>query len=107
MNGQMTLGLPQSRRSETIVINARCTLQAEDEHCVVVVAGLVVHSYNATDPIFEAHAMVLLVDAGYAHQNDIARAVDCSGCTVRRHQRRYEQGGMAELAVSSFFGFFL
>ena len=94
----MTLGLPPLRRSEAIVINGRCILRVEDEQRVVVVAGLVVHSYNAQDPIAEAYAMVLLVDTGYAQQNEVARAFGCSERTVRRHQRRYRQGGMAELS---------
>lgn len=98
MDGQMALGLPSSRRSEAIVINSRCTLRIEDEQRVVLVAGLVVHSYDAEDPVAEAYAMVMLVEAGYAQQNEVARAFGCSERTVRRHQCRYAQGGMAALS---------
>jgi DNA-binding CsgD family transcriptional regulator len=98
MSGQMALALPPSKRSEAIIINGRCTLRIEGEKRVVVVAGLVVHSYNVEDSIAEAYAMVLLVEAGYAQQNEVARAFGCSERTVRRHQRRYARGGMVELS---------
>jgi transposase len=98
MSGQLTLGLPPSKRSDAIIINGRCTLRIEGEQRIVLVAGLVVHSYSVEDPIAEAYAMVLLVEAGYAQQNEVARAFGCSERTVRRHQRRYRQGGMAELS---------
>ncbi len=41
--------------------------------------------------------MVSLVERGYADQNDVARAFECSTRTVRRHQRRFEDGGIAAL----------
>jgi DNA-binding CsgD family transcriptional regulator len=43
--------------------------------------------------------MVFLVDAGYATQKEVARAFDCSARTLRRHQRRYHDGGMTALAT--------
>ena len=45
----------------------------------------------------EAHAMVSLVEQGWADQNDVARAFGCSARTLRRDQRRYEEGGLAAL----------
>ena len=97
MSEQLPLGLPLSERSDAIIINGRCTLRIEGEQRVVLVAGFIVHSYNEEDSIAEAYAMVSLVEAGYAQQNEVARAFGCSERTVRRHQRRYRQGGMAEL----------
>src|SRR5258708_38225054 len=41
--------------------------------------------------------MVFLVESGFAQQTDVARAFGRSVRTVRRHQRRYVQGGMAAL----------
>src|SRR5258708_39870066 len=41
--------------------------------------------------------MVFLVESGFAQQTDVARAFGRSVRTVRRHQRRYAQGGMAAL----------
>ncbi|MBI4677514.1 MAG: helix-turn-helix domain-containing protein [Elusimicrobia bacterium] len=41
--------------------------------------------------------MVGLVLNGYADQNEVARAFGCSARTLRRHQRRFENGGMDAL----------
>lgn len=45
----------------------------------------------------ETHAMVSLVQGGYADQNDIARVFGYSTRTLRRCQRRYEHRGMSAL----------
>src|SRR3990172_8508026 len=76
-------GLPLSAPvpSGAIIINARCSLRAEDEHRVVVVAGLPVHHYSVNDAVAEAYAMVFLVDAGYATQREVAVAFGCSDRT--------------------------
>ncbi|MDQ2943827.1 MAG: helix-turn-helix domain-containing protein [Candidatus Dormibacteraeota bacterium] len=83
------------------MISARCVLRAEGEHRLVVVAGLPVHHYSANDAVAEAYAMVFLVDAAYATQRQVATAFKCSERTVRRHQERYHDGGMAALATRS------
>jgi transposase len=98
---QQELPLPPPASSEVLPINGRCALRAEGEHRVVVVAGLAVHHYSARDAVAEAYAMVLLVDAGYATQREVAAAFRCSERTVRRHQQRYQEGGMAALAARS------
>jgi hypothetical protein len=59
--------------------------------------GLPVHHYRAEDAVAEAYAMVFLVESGFAQQMDVARAFGRSVRTVRRHQARYVQGGMAAL----------
>ena len=41
--------------------------------------------------------MVFLVELGFTQQTEVARAFARSVRTVRRHQRRYAQGGMAAL----------
>jgi transposase len=97
MNTQLALALPASASSNTVVINARCTLRREEDQCVIVVAGLPVHHYRADDAVAEAYAMVLLVEAGFAQQAEVARGFGRSERTVRRHQQRYAQGGMAAL----------
>jgi hypothetical protein len=97
MSGQQVLALPTPAISDTVVINARCTLRVEGEQRVVVVAGLPVHHYRADDPIAEAYAMVFLVESGFAQQTEVARAFARSERTVRRHQERYQLGGMAAL----------
>jgi transposase len=98
---QQELPLPPPVSSGVCSINARCLLQAEGEHRVLVVAGLPVHHYSAQDAVAAAYAMVFLVDAGYATQKEVAVAFDCSERTVRRHQERYHEGGMAALATRS------
>ncbi|MGH9887763.1 MAG: putative transposase, partial [bacterium] len=84
-----------------MVINVRCTLRVEDDQRVVVVAGLPVHHYRADDPVAEAYAMVFLVESGFAQQTEVAQAFTRSVRTVRRHQERYQQGGMAALGRGS------
>src|ERR1039457_5089348 len=93
MNAQLALALPCSP-SNTLVINARCTLRVEEHQRVIVVGGLPVHHYGSDDAVAEAYAMVLLVDSGFAQQTEVARAFGKSERTVRRHQVRYAQAGM-------------
>ena len=38
-----------------------------------------------------------LVEQGWASQQEVARAFACAARTVRRHQRRFEEGGLAAL----------
>src|SRR5574341_1041853 len=101
MATQQELPLPPAAPSATLSINARCALRTEGEHRVVVVAGLPVHHYSVRDAVAEAYAMVFLVDAGYATQREVAVAFGCSERTLRRHQERYHNGGMAALATRS------
>jgi transposase len=98
MSTQQALALPSPASSNSVVINARCSLRIEADHRAIVVAGLPVHHYCAQDAVAEAYAMVFLVDSGFAQQTDVARAFARSVRTVRRYQRRYAQGGMAALA---------
>jgi transposase len=89
---------PEAQNPEgTRVINERCVLRTQDGHCVVLVSGIPLTAYAVTDRMAEAHAMVSLVDQGWADQNDVARAFGCSVRTVRRHQQRFEEGGLAAL----------
>src|ERR1700738_2619880 len=97
MSAQEALALPLPAASNTVVINARCTLRIEACQRVIVVAGLPMHHYRAEDAIAEAYAMVFLVESGFAQQTDVARAFARSVRTVRRYQGRYAQGGMAVL----------
>jgi transposase len=98
MSAQQALPLPSPEASNTVIINSRCSLRIEAAQRVIVVAGLPTHHYCAEDAVAEAYAMVSLVESGFAQQTDVARAFGRSVRTVRRHQRRYAQGGMAALA---------
>src|SRR5438132_1871765 len=97
MSAQQALALPLPAASNTVVINARCSLRIEAGQRVIVIAGLPVHHYRAEDAVAAAYAMVFLVESGFAQQTDVARAFGRSVRTVRRYQGRYAQGGMAAL----------
>jgi prepilin-type processing-associated H-X9-DG protein len=58
---------------------------------------VVLAQYALEDRMAEAHAMVCLVEQGWANQNDVACAFGYSTRTLRRDQRRYEDGGLAAL----------
>jgi len=97
MSTQQALALPSPPPSNTVIINARCSLRIEADQRVIVVAGLPVHHYRAEDKVAEAYAMVFLVESGFAQQTDVARAFGLSVRTIRRHQERYADGGMVAL----------
>jgi transposase len=80
-----------------VLLNDRCLIRTKAGYRVVVVAGIVLAQYRLGDRMAEAHAMVSLVEQGWADQNDVASAFGCSARTVRRHQRRYETGGLSAL----------
>jgi hypothetical protein len=84
---------PQNTR----VINERCLVRTQDGHSVVVVSGMVLAHYAVTDRMAEAHAMVSLVEQGWADQNDVALGFGCAARTLRRHQRSFEEAGLAAL----------
>lgn len=80
-----------------VLINAHCRLRTKDGYRVVAVRGIVLAHYATGDRMAEAHAMVSLVDQGCALQREVAEAFGCSERTVRRHQRRFEDGGLTAL----------
>jgi transposase len=89
---------PEARNPEdTQVLNARCLVRTRDGHRVVVVAGMTLAQYAVGDRMSEAHAMVSLIDQGWADQKDVARVFGYSARTVRRDQQRFEEGGLAAL----------
>lgn len=89
---------PDLRNPEgTRIINERCLIRTQDGHRVVLVSGIVLAHYALSDQMAEAYAMVNLVEQGWATQQEVARAFDCSARTVRRDQRRFEDGGLAAL----------
>lgn len=81
----------------SVLINAHCRLRTKDGYCVVAVRGMVLAHYAVGDRMAEAHAMVSLVEQGCASQRAVAAAFGCSERTVRRHQRRFEDGGLTAL----------
>jgi transposase len=97
MSTQQALPLSSPTPSNSVVINARCSLRTEADQRVIVVAGLPAHHYRAEDAVAEAYAMVFLVSSGFAQQTEVARAFTVSVRTIRRYQERYADGGMAAL----------
>jgi transposase len=83
--------------SDLRVINSRCLVRSQDGHCVVLVSGIILAQFAHGDRMAEAHAMVSLVEQGWAHQIEVARTFGCSVRTVRRQVRRFEEGGLAAL----------
>ena len=80
-----------------VVVNERCLVRAQDGHRIVIGSGVPLAQYAVGDAMAEASAMVSLAEQGWADQRQIARAFGCSTRTVRRHQRRFEEGGLAAL----------
>ena len=89
---------PEVRNPASLqLINDRCQIRSQDGHRVVLVAGMPWAQYRVGDRMSEAHAMVSLIDQGWADQNEVARAFGYSVRTARRYQRRFEEGGLAAL----------
>jgi len=89
---------PEARNPQgTVAINDRCVLRTQDGHCVLLVSGMVLAQYAVTDRMAQAHAMVSLVEQGWADQIEVARAFHGTVRTVRRQQRRFEESGLAGL----------
>jgi transposase len=72
-------------------------VRTQEGHRVVIVSGIVLAQYAITDAIAEAHAMISLVEQGWADQNDVARVFGYAARTLRRQQRRFDEGGLAAL----------
>jgi len=89
--------------SGTIPINTRCTLRTKDGDRAVLVSGMPIAHFAVGDHMAEAYAMVTLVDQGWADQVEVARAFGCSTRSLRRMQRRFEEGGLSALGRSPGF----
>jgi transposase len=89
---------PKPSPDETAgVVNDRCLIRTQYGHRLVIVSGIVLAQFAVHDRMAEAHAMVSLVEQGWADQNDVARAFARSARSLRRYQRRVETGGLAAL----------
>jgi hypothetical protein len=100
-SGRSASALLDGRNPEsTCAINDRCLVRTQDGHRVVIAGGVVLARYTLGDRMAESYAMVNLVEQDLASQSDVAQAFGCSTRTVRRHQRRFEDGGLAALGRS-------
>ena len=84
-------------REGVIAINRECLHETRCRHRVVVARGVSIAQYAVGDLMAEAHAMVSLVAGGLARQSEVARAFGVDERTVRRHEKRFEEGGLAAL----------
>jgi transposase len=101
--GDLFPALVPSPPSDTVAINARCTLRTKDGHRAVLVTGIPIAHFALGDCMAEAYAMVTLVEQGWANQVEVARAFGCSTRSVRRMQRRFEEGGLSALGRAPGF----
>jgi len=85
---------------DTAIVNDRCLIRTQDNHRVVLGAGTILAQYAVSDRMAEAYTIVNLVEQGWADQNDVARAFGCDPRTVRRHQHRFDEGGLEALGRS-------
>src|SRR3974377_1740535 len=87
---------PEARNpKDTCAINDRCWFLTRSGHRVVLVSGMPMAQYALEDRMSEAHAMLSLVDLGWADQNDVAKAFGYSVRTLRRYPRRFGARGLA------------
>lgn len=84
----------------TVFVNERVSFRTVEGYRVVSVDGMVLSHYSVEDRMAEAYAMVTLSQAGYADQNDVARAFGYSARSLRRFESRYESGGLQALGRS-------
>lgn len=82
---------------EVVVVNGRVLVRTREDHRLVVAGGIVLSQYALSDQMAQAHAMVLLVEQGWAEQIEVAKAFGCTARTVRRYQDRFEAGGLVAL----------
>jgi len=93
-NGSLAFPPAESR---TVFVNDRVSYRTEGTVRVISVHGVVLAHYDTGDRAAELYAMVTLIDAGYADQNDVARAFGCSTRSLRRYHAHYETAGLAAL----------
>jgi transposase len=94
---QQDLFLKDETPEDLVVINDRAAIRTQDGCRVVLVVGIPLAHYAVGDRMAEAYAMVSLVEQGWADQVQVARAFQVATRTVRRHQRRFEEGGLVAL----------
>jgi transposase len=88
-------------QGDTVHINGRCRVSAQDGFKVVSVSGIPLYHYAEGDRMAEAHAMVSLIEQGFAKQKEVARAFCCTTRTIRRYQERFQEGGLLALGRSA------
>jgi len=88
---------PAQDTQDRLFVNERCRIDTREGPRVVSVQGAPWMHYAVGDRAAEAHVMVSLVEQGWARQVEVARSFGCTTRTVRRHQQRFAEGGLAAL----------
>lgn len=72
--GQRDLFSLPSQDDSAVVADGRCMIRTQRGHRVVIASGLVLAQPAVGDRPVEAHAMVGLVEQGWADRTDVTRA---------------------------------
>jgi transposase len=83
--------------SGVLVVNDRVSIHTEEFRRVILVHGVIVAHYDQNDHAAEEYAMLTLLNSGYAEQEEIASAFNCSSRSIRRYSERFESGGLPAL----------
>lgn len=81
----------------TLHVSLRCCVRVQEGHCVVLGSGIPLLHFTEGDAMATAHAIVSIVEQGWATQVEAARAFGVTPRTVRRHVQRFAQGGLPAL----------
>ena len=82
---------PAASADQAIVINRRCRITTRDGYRVVTVSGVTLAHCAVGDRMSEAHAMVSLIEQGWAEQKQVALALGCSERTIESDARPASQ----------------
>jgi hypothetical protein len=80
-----------------LVVNDRVSIHTEGFRRVILVHGVIIAHYDQNDHAAEEYAMLTLLNSGYAEQEEIASAFNCSSRRIRRYPERFESGGLPAL----------
>lgn len=98
MEKQQTLSLELNESSpSTVHISGKCNYREEGDMHVIFANGIPLLHYTRDDKTAKQYAMIHLVEAGLASQQEVAEAFDCSRLTIFRAKQKYDEGGMAAL----------
>jgi prepilin-type processing-associated H-X9-DG protein len=88
---------PGSAPPSTIHVSQRCCVRVQEGHWLVLGSGIPLLHFAEGDAMARAHAIVSVVQQGWATQVEVARAFDVTTRTVRRLVDRFVTGGLCAL----------
>jgi prepilin-type processing-associated H-X9-DG protein len=81
----------------TIHVSTRCSVRVQEGHWVVLGSGIPLLHFAEGDAMARAHAIVSIVEQGWATQVEAGRAFGSATRTVRRLIERFDEGGLSML----------